>query len=395
MSTMSTMTTKTMAASVAACAVIAGFGAPVAAAEDALFLGGTGGGVLRADQVARYWWPNGADTHTAIDYPASGEFGSSIAAGLSALREAMAEHRPVTVAGVSQGALVIRAYQAYLATSKDDHPDPADVTFVLYGDPANARTGLVRVVPVLKGLLGLPDEAVNPVDTPYHTITVTREYDFFADFPNAQPWNVLAVANAVAGWVFVHTDYEGDLLATPGTKYFSETNAAGGTNDYYLVPTKHLPLTQPLRWFMPSPVVDTIDKFLRPAIDMAYDRDPRYAEVTPTKDAAPVVAEDVSEVTEAPEDAKTPQFDQRPAQPEESVPESEPEVEEPKVEVDDDDERRPAHNVVRESLKADPETKAEPANASGDNKPSDDEAVQADPGPGPSDDESGGGDGDE
>ena len=251
--------------------------APGAAAEDALFLGGTGGGVLRPDQVARYWWPNGADTHAAIDYPASGDFGPSIAAGVAALREAMAERRPVTVAGVSQGALVIRAYQQYLENAPSDRPDPADVTFVLFGDPANARTGLVHVVPVLKGLLGLPDGSVQDLNTPYHTITVTREFDFFADFPNAQPWNVLAVANAVAGWVFVHTDYEGDLLATPGTKYFSETNAAGGVNEYYLVPTKHLPLTQPLRWFVPSPVVDTIDRFLRPAIDMAYDRDPRYA----------------------------------------------------------------------------------------------------------------------
>jgi hypothetical protein len=55
------------------------------------------------------------------------------------------------------------------------------------------------------------------------------------------------------------------------------TNDLGGRTTSYLVPTKDLPLTQPLRQVgVPRSIVDEVDKHLRPVVDAGYKRnDPK------------------------------------------------------------------------------------------------------------------------
>lgn len=55
------------------------------------------------------------------------------------------------------------------------------------------------------------------------------------------------------------------------------TNTKGGRTTSYLVPTKELPLTKPLRQLgVDHPIVDEVDKHLRPVIDSGYERnDPK------------------------------------------------------------------------------------------------------------------------
>jgi len=73
-------------------------------------------------------------------------------------------------------------------------------------------------------------------------------------------------------------DYQsqGELLSqTP--------NALGGTTSTYLVPTKDLPLTEPLRRLgFPAKFVDKLDSILKPIVDAGYsrltpDRGPHFA----------------------------------------------------------------------------------------------------------------------
>jgi hypothetical protein len=152
----------------------------------------------------------------------------------------------------------------------EQRPDPDQLSFVLFGDPSNARNGLAAVVPVLQGVLGVPGPAP---DTPYDSLWLIREYDLFADFPD-RPWNLLAVANAVAGWVYIHPVYNGvDPTSEPGVLVDAAVNSQGGTDLYVLMPTRQLPLTMPLRQLgVPDRVVDDVDRLLRPVIDSAYDR---------------------------------------------------------------------------------------------------------------------------
>lgn len=291
---------KAATAVIATCAVAAGIAAAPAGANTALFLGGSGGGILTPDKIAEYPHPDWVDTFQAVVYPASTDFERSIAAGVEALKTSINAPKPIVVQGVSQGALVISAYKSFLMSLPEDgRPDPAQVSFVMFGDPSNTHNGLAVVLPVLKSLLGLPGPAV---DTPYDSVWIIREYDFFADFPD-RPWNLLAVANALAGWIYVHSVYNGvDPASLPGVLVDTEVNSEGGRDTYVLVPTENLPLTMPLRQLgIPDRLVDGVDHLLRPLIDFGYDRrgyEPLAVEETVDGEQFSVAEEEIAARTE-------------------------------------------------------------------------------------------------
>ena len=104
---------------------------------------------------------------------------------------------------------------------------------------------------------------------------INREYDGWADTPD-HPLNLVADANAVAGIVYIHSSYADadlDLSTVPAEDITTTTNSLGGKTTAYLVPTKNLPLVQPLRDIgIPEPVVEAVEKPLRKVVDAGYDR---------------------------------------------------------------------------------------------------------------------------
>jgi hypothetical protein len=227
--------------------------APVAWA-DTFVLGGTGavGAPTQGDMA--FLITDGTvepDTMVGIDYPAqlwplfgATTFDDSVLAGTYTLDYAINHAAgPATVVGISLGAVVINYEKRRLISAYDP---PFDITFVTLGDPTNADGGLLAklppvYIPVLDFTITPP-----PVDTPYDTVEVVREFDGFADVPD-HLFNWIANLNALAGVIYIHPDYGGLDLNDPDNVITSTTNSLGGTTTHILVATDNLPLTQPLR----------------------------------------------------------------------------------------------------------------------------------------------------
>jgi hypothetical protein len=75
-------------------------------------------------------------------------------------------------------------------------------------------------------------------------VDISREYDFTSDFPNRplSPFYLLPIANAAAGLVTVHLDYEGVNVDDPANVVWQD-----GNTTYVLLPTPTLPLLAPLQ----------------------------------------------------------------------------------------------------------------------------------------------------
>lgn len=247
-----------------------------------LFTGGTGGslGKLVADDTygTQDDFLGGAyrnATFTVVDYPSAMwpvtgpldvRFGESVAIGAANIETAVrSASGPVTVAGVSQGAVAV---QSAMLVLNEDPAVPSDTVYVIIADP---NLGLFQPygdpLPVL-------DYVPRPLpETRFNVIVVTNEYDGWAD-PIADPTNVLTVVNAIMAMTYVHPFAQNsDLTTVPPENISVSVNSQGGVTTTYLVPTKQLPLTMPLRQLgAPDPVVDSIDGALRPIIDAGYAR---------------------------------------------------------------------------------------------------------------------------
>lgn len=238
-------------------------------------------------------WSN--DPYKVLDYPASfgpltglGDptFGMSIYEGQRNLQKVYKPiASPTTLVGFSQGSLVIREElrrmdQTYTGT--DGKVDPSVnvpkqyVDVYLLGDPMNEKNGLLNSLkwfPLNTGVLFGTGYNPQPLETRYDIKEVTREYDGWADFPD-RPLNLISVANAVAGIVYIHPDYSKvDLNQIPPENISTTVNSKGGKTTYYLDPTVHLPLVQPLRDIgIPEPIVQAIERPLKVIVDTGYAR---------------------------------------------------------------------------------------------------------------------------
>lgn len=217
------------------------------------------------------------DAVSRIDYPAS-LFGMdrSIGVAVKGIVDAVeTTPGPVVVAGFSQGAVAVaRAKQALMALPPQERPDPGQLSFVTVGDPSGP-TGILRKVPVRIPVIGLTP--LTAPQTPYDTVTVNAEYDGWGDFPD-RPGNLLSVANALLGVVYIHGRYETvpgglDVSGVPARNITMTTNTLGGHTTTYLIPTEKLPLVQPLRDLgVPESVVAAIEKPLKARVDAGYRR---------------------------------------------------------------------------------------------------------------------------
>ena len=125
-----------------------------------------------------------------------------------AIADAMAGHpdEPVVVFGYSQSALIANRVKRNLAEQYPDGTVAPDIDFVLGGDLNLPNGGLFARFPGL--YIPILDWSFNgpaPTDTQFDTVEITRQYDFFADFP-LYPLNLVADLNAVMGFSYVqHT----------------------------------------------------------------------------------------------------------------------------------------------------------------------------------------------
>lgn len=247
--------------------------------RQALVVGGTGNSTPSQELLHALYAQNivSDPDPVGVNYPADfwplrGKLtlDESVAVGVANLDAALAgSSGPVTVVGISQGAVVVN-HEKRALMSQAEPPAPQDISFVTIGDPTNRDGGLLAKlphlhIPILDATIPKP-----PVETPYDTVEIVHEYDGYADFPD-KPLNLLAVANALAGVVYEHPNKSGVDLSDPRNVVTTTTNSLGGTTTHVLVPTDKLPLTRPLRSAgVPDKIVDRLDRPLRRIINTGY-----------------------------------------------------------------------------------------------------------------------------
>jgi PE-PPE domain-containing protein len=122
--------------------------------------------------------------------------------------------------------------------------------------------------------LGITFSGATPTNTPYTTVDVARQYDGVADAPT-NPLNLLADANAVAGYFFLHGNYFGLGQPTLQGQY--------GDTTYYMFMTYPLPILLPLEAIpVVGPIaVDILDPVVRVLVESAYNRTANPGAPTP------------------------------------------------------------------------------------------------------------------
>jgi diacyltrehalose acyltransferase len=171
----------------------------------------------------------------------------------------------VVVIGESMGSMVAARLAAELA-SRPDPPSTNDIRFVLIASP---EAGIAEYFKEGTYIPLLNYRVSRIPQSPYPTTIVIGEYDGWADPPD-RPWNLISLANALLGMAYVHgpTIAAADLKDVP-----PENTTVNGNVTTHLVPTKNLPLTQPLRDLgFPGDLVDQADRVLRPIVDAGYVR---------------------------------------------------------------------------------------------------------------------------
>ena len=101
----------------------------------------------------------------------------------------------------------------------------------------------------------------------YETVDVAAQYDGLGGDAAVGLTNVLAVVNAVMGYLLLHGNMQN------GSFDDALYQGSYGDTDYYIVPTPRLPILMPFEGFIPSPILTALDAPLRAAIEGAYARD--------------------------------------------------------------------------------------------------------------------------
>lgn len=165
---------------------------------------------------------------------------------------------PEIVFGYSSGAVVASQWLAKHAKDADA-PSARKLSFILIGNPKRKYGGAD---------FAYTSAATTP-NTQYTVLDVAHEYDNVADSPD-DPWNLLAAANSVAGYLFVHTAYSVDLVHDEKLVWKE------GNTTYVLIRTKDLPLLAPVLWplrFLGLDfIADAINTPLKTIVDWAYNR---------------------------------------------------------------------------------------------------------------------------
>ncbi|MFN6546552.1 PE-PPE domain-containing protein [Mycolicibacterium nivoides] len=205
----------------------------------------------------------------------------------------------IYIVSYSEGTIVAEKYKRELDANGSLGTET--LKFVYIASPTVPNGGIYARFPDLGplGLLGFTSTGAAE-QSPYDETFITIEYDPVGDFPAYA--NPLSLANAAAGFVYLHGDPTPDAadLNDPDAIIVTPVSTpGGGTDTYILVKTEHLPLLQPFRNFSTAlnataftePVLGAIEPTLKLAVDMGYtDRDysdpatpTRFSLITPPK----------------------------------------------------------------------------------------------------------------
>jgi PE-PPE domain len=174
--------------------------------------------------------------------------------------------------GYSQSAVIASLLKQDLIDNPEDAP--SDLSFFLLSNPMRPNGGFLSRGPegLTIPILGVTFYGATPTDSCetgdcYETVDVAAQYDGLGGDAAVGLTNVLAVLNATVGFLLLHSDME--------DASFEDALYQGshGDTDYYIVPTKRLPILMLFEDFIPSPILTALDSPLRAAIEGAYARD--------------------------------------------------------------------------------------------------------------------------
>lgn len=207
------------------------------------------------------YWPAEAKPYSGDTYT----LGESIAIGITNLNTEidtaigkLAPGEQVKIVGLSAGSLVVTEVLRLLAADPDA-PAADQLTFIVVADSSRQK-----LIDKARHNSRYDYTYQPPPETKYDVKEVTGEYDGMADFPDRW-WNFVAVANAMAGGIFVHIPM---MFADLKDEYITEidVNELGGTTTKYLIPTAKLPLVQLLPFLAP------MEAELKEMVDRGYSR---------------------------------------------------------------------------------------------------------------------------
>jgi hypothetical protein len=181
------------------------------------------------------------------------------------------------VFGYSQSAVVASLLKKDIIENPDAYPElqPGDVSFFLLSNPMRPNGGVLARGPegLTIPIIGItfygatPTNSCNASGECYDTVDVAAQYDGLGGDAPASLTNLLAIANAVAGYYYFHGDMQNASLED------AEYQGSHGDTDYYLVRAKRLPILMPFEAFVPSPILTLLEAPLKAAIEAGYARD--------------------------------------------------------------------------------------------------------------------------
>jgi hypothetical protein len=176
-----------------------------------------------------------------------------------------------TVFGYSQSAVVASLVKKDLIANR---PANTDVSFFLLANPMRPNGGVLARGPegLTIPIIGITFYGATPTNSCatgecYETVDVAAQYDGLGGDAPASLTNVLAIANAVAGYYYLHGDLQDGKFAD------AQYQGSNGDTDYYIVPARRLPILMPFESFVPSPVLTLLEAPLKAAIEAGYARD--------------------------------------------------------------------------------------------------------------------------
>ncbi|TVY00173.1 PE-PPE domain-containing protein [Mycolicibacterium porcinum] len=248
-----------------------------------------------------------------VHYSATLPIDTSVADGRAPLMAKVTEARTavgpdgtIYIVGYSEGSLVAENYKRELNAGTVPSPG-GNIEFVYIAAPTVPNGGIYARFPDLGplGLLGFTSTGA-AAPTQYSQTFITIEYDPVGDFPAYA--NPLSLANAAAGFVYLHGDPTPDgtdLNNTDGLLIKTVPKDNGATDTYILVKTEHLPLLQPFRdvstalnaTAFTEPVLGAIEPTLKLGVDMGYtdrnyqnaDKPTRFSLITPPERIAETI----------------------------------------------------------------------------------------------------------
>ncbi len=218
-----------------------------------------------------------------LDGPSIGE---SVEQGTGNVIATVNRDGPGTVLGLSEGAMVVNAVQARLATDPNALP-PDQLTFAVFGDPigqhAFGEGWLRQNFPVGATVPSMDFVIPPPVESQYDTYSFISPYDSIADWPDRTD-NWMAMANAIVGLATGHTAVAfTNPSNVPARNIVTTVNSRGGKTTTLMIPEQHLPLVMAFKYAgVDEETLNKLDAVLQPMVDSGYSRndDPATAPIT-------------------------------------------------------------------------------------------------------------------